>query len=398
MAVRTVLIAATFILLSTIQDGSHAMVNNEVIGVPRVKCEDHRVAMELTMAKPFTGRIFVKGMADRSECAKDFRGAKDSTVVYELRNGDCNMNKQRRIGPQRGIEQSMTVVVSFHDTFITKMDRAYRCTCFFMEAEKAVTSDFEVSDLATTDLIDTARTPSCTYRVRHGSINGPAVSHASVGDQVYHVWQCDSDTFGMLVHSCKVDDGTGGRRIALHDESGCAVDAAIVGELTYNQLTNQAFVVNEVFKFADKQNVYFQCAISLCMKSDGACHGLTPPQCSDRTDDSKHGRARRGVTDRLRSNVTGRRSGTELDVSADGITVSDLTEESAAGEGPTVVDSLIDDTDTADSSSSDRLGEVCLSHASLGAMLTTIAILLIVTLGIVAAQLCVRTTTWTPKE
>ncbi|KFD51039.1 hypothetical protein M514_08080 [Trichuris suis] len=148
--------------------------------------------MELNMAKPFTGRIFVKGMADRPECAKNFRGGKQSSVVYQLRNGDCNMDKQRRIGPQRGVEQSMTVIVSFHDTFITKVDRAYRCTCFFMEADKAVTSDFEVSDLATTDLIDTARMPSCSYRVRRGSINGPAVSYANVGEQVYHVWQCDS--------------------------------------------------------------------------------------------------------------------------------------------------------------------------------------------------------------
>ncbi len=43
-----------------------------------------------------------------------------------------------QLGPQRGVEQSMTVIISFHDTFITKVDRAYRCTCFFMEADKVL--------------------------------------------------------------------------------------------------------------------------------------------------------------------------------------------------------------------------------------------------------------------
>ncbi len=54
------------------------------------------------------------------------------------------MRSRFQLGPQRGVEQSMTVIISFHDTFITKVDRAYRCTCFFMEADKVVTSQFEV--------------------------------------------------------------------------------------------------------------------------------------------------------------------------------------------------------------------------------------------------------------
>ncbi|KIH64769.1 hypothetical protein ANCDUO_04920 [Ancylostoma duodenale] len=49
------------------------------------------------------------------------------------------------LGPeQRGVEQSITVIISFHSTFITKVDRAYRCTCFYMEADKVVTSRFDV--------------------------------------------------------------------------------------------------------------------------------------------------------------------------------------------------------------------------------------------------------------
>lgn len=46
--------------------------------------------------------------------------------------------------------------------------------------------------LPTTDLIDTARMPLCTYTVRRGSLNGAVVTYASVGEQVFHVWHCES--------------------------------------------------------------------------------------------------------------------------------------------------------------------------------------------------------------
>lgn len=46
--------------------------------------------------------------------------------------------------------------------------------------------------LPTTELLDTARMPLCTYTVRRGSVNGPIVTYATVGEPVFHVWSCDS--------------------------------------------------------------------------------------------------------------------------------------------------------------------------------------------------------------
>ena len=37
-----------------------------------------------------------------------------------------------------------TVVVSFHPRFLTKVDRAYTVQCFYMEADKTVSTDIEV--------------------------------------------------------------------------------------------------------------------------------------------------------------------------------------------------------------------------------------------------------------
>lgn len=83
--------------------------------------------------------------------------------------------------------------------------------------------------------------------------------------------------FGMLVHSCFVDDDSNGgsSKFSLLDQNGCAIDPVILPDLTYNQELNRAYVEAHAFKFADKVTTYFQCAVSLCMKNDGACVGLT---------------------------------------------------------------------------------------------------------------------------
>lgn len=39
---------------------------------------------------------------------------------------------------------------------------------------------------------DDALNPHCSYSIRKGSIKGPEVHAAVVGDTVFHVWQCDN--------------------------------------------------------------------------------------------------------------------------------------------------------------------------------------------------------------
>ncbi|CAI5437661.1 unnamed protein product [Caenorhabditis angaria] len=255
-------------------------LDNGVAELPLVDCMEDRVKLNFKTLRPFHGRIFVKGMVDKQQCVRDFVTSNAKDVTFELENGACNMRRQRMLGPEkRGMEMSMTIIISFHSTFITKVDRAYRCTCFYLEADKVVTSRFDVSMLPTTDLIDTARMPLCTYSVHRDSITGPIVEYAKVGDTVYHVWNCESDMFSMLVHSCFVDDGNGDERKPLLDENGCAIDPLILPDLTYNKANNQAYAQVNVFKFADKISTYFQCAVSTCMNSEGMCDGKTPPRC-----------------------------------------------------------------------------------------------------------------------
>ncbi|KRX91846.1 Cuticlin-1 [Trichinella pseudospiralis] len=362
------------------------------------------MTMVFNTEKPFTGRIFVKGMAEKSECYKRYKDNKNSSIVYKLKNGECNMHKQRRLGPQRGVEQSMTVIVSFHDTFVTKVDRAYRCTCFFMETDRIVTSEFEVSNLATTDLIDTARMPTCTYKVRRGSINGPGVNFAKVGEEVYHVWQCDSGSLTILKHLITIPFQQM-RLVHFHlqicSECWCTVamsmtEPTIVNDLTYNEITNQAFVASNVFKFADKANVYFQCSISLCMKSDGICRGLTPPLCEkenlsrskrDRSIDVFH--SSRPSSQRLTMPII------DMDIAADKITVFDLGEETAAGAAILTDSSFVEHekqmlTVSNVKNEHSNSSEVCMTVQTLAAASAALVLLLFTVFGLIIARLCSR--------
>uniref|UniRef100_A0A0K0DJ28 ZP domain-containing protein n=1 Tax=Angiostrongylus cantonensis TaxID=6313 RepID=A0A0K0DJ28_ANGCA len=250
-------------------DAPPPQLDNGVTSLPEVKCLEDQLKLTFKTQRPFQGRIFVKGMSDKDSCVSKYIANTKPEVTFELHNGACNMRRTRMLGPERrGMEQSITVIVSFHSTFITKVDKAYRCTCFYMEADEVVSSRFDVSALPTTDVIDTARMPVCSYTVRRDSIRGPLVQYAKIGDPVYHVWQCDSgrssflrgvpkrfDMFSMLVHSCFVDDSNGQDRKAFIDEHGCAIDPIIVPDLKYNKENNFAYSQVNVFSFADKVSI-----------------------------------------------------------------------------------------------------------------------------------------------
>lgn len=64
-----------------------------------------------------------------------------------------------------GIFVTATVVISFHPLFITKVDRAYRVQCFYMEADKTVSTQIEVSEITTAFQTQIVPMPVCRYEV-----------------------------------------------------------------------------------------------------------------------------------------------------------------------------------------------------------------------------------------
>ncbi|KAI6182568.1 Zona pellucida-like domain protein [Aphelenchoides bicaudatus] len=299
-----------FLLFAAFAD-AQSLLDNGLLGEPSVTCMEDRLKITFRTEKPFKGRIFVKGMSDNEDCISSFSKNTNTSIDYHVLNGNCNMRRSRKLGPNnRGIEQSTVLVISFHETFITKLDRAYQCACLYREFDKIVTNRFDVSMFPTTELFDQARIPVCLYSVHSGSVNGPLVTYAKVGDLTLHKWSCESDMFAMLIHDCFVDDGIGKERFKLIDENGCSTDPAIISDLTYNTQNNMAFA--EV-----NSQPYFQCAVSTCMISEGNCKGKTPPRCGPAA------RRRRTIVHTDNNKTETNAWANEMDLSAEKIFVLD---------------------------------------------------------------------------
>lgn len=50
--------------------------------------------------------------------------------------------------------------------------------------------------ISTQDITDsTMLMPNCEYSIRSGTLNGPKVRYAQVGDRLVHRWECDNREF-----------------------------------------------------------------------------------------------------------------------------------------------------------------------------------------------------------
>uniref|UniRef100_A0A914X1F9 ZP domain-containing protein n=1 Tax=Plectus sambesii TaxID=2011161 RepID=A0A914X1F9_9BILA len=76
-------------------------LRSDTVGIayslPQVNCEEARVNIVFNTERPFSGRIFVKGMSDKEACRTDYPSNSGTSVVFEMRNGNaCNMRRTRR--------------------------------------------------------------------------------------------------------------------------------------------------------------------------------------------------------------------------------------------------------------------------------------------------------------
>uniref|UniRef100_A0A914QE71 ZP domain-containing protein n=1 Tax=Panagrolaimus davidi TaxID=227884 RepID=A0A914QE71_9BILA len=214
--------------------------------------------------------IYVKGNMDNEECV--FRNVGNASIPLHK----CNMRKKREINPN-GIAYAFTVVVQLHPLFITKVDRAYNVNCFYMEIEKQHSVEIGVSDISPTMLTQTSQLPKCEYSIHKDSPHGALAKFAKVGDTLYHVWECPSALYSMLLHSCDATDGSGTTQMVV-DEHGCSTDFWLFPQITYNDDLTVVMVESQAFNFPDKSSMTFNCQIKLCFKHDD-CSEITPPKC-----------------------------------------------------------------------------------------------------------------------
>lgn len=251
-------------------------------GTPDIICGPDRIGVRASTKKPFDGYVFVMDHFHKKECRAGPEEFSDSrSIGITIPFTECNIHRYRSLNP-RGIFVEMTVVFMFHVLFMTKVDQMVKVQCFYMEADKTVSVPLEVSMITTQFREQIYEMPRCEYTLRRGSPEGPIVDYAQLGESIYHRWECHDqvDTFGMLVHSCYVDNGFGDR-VDILDEKGCGLDAVLLMTPDYDKTLRLATKPYHVFKYADRPVLQFQCQITLCLKYDGRCVGLTPPNCPE---------------------------------------------------------------------------------------------------------------------
>ncbi|KAK5966103.1 ZP domain-containing protein [Trichostrongylus colubriformis] len=162
----------------------------------------------------------------------------------------------------RGVFLSTSVIIAFNLDYLTKVDRIYRVQCFYMEMERRLEKEVLVKMPPPTLHTKQVPMPVCKY-------------------EVYRKWTCEAeqaDTFCMVVHSCFVDDGNG-ERVQLINEKGCALDKYLLTNLEY-PTDLMAGREAHVYKYADRDNMYFDCQITLRIKEPGS-EFCEVPTCPD---------------------------------------------------------------------------------------------------------------------
>ncbi|WKX96062.1 hypothetical protein Q1695_012488 [Nippostrongylus brasiliensis] len=238
---------------------------------PSIECGHGRLAVSINTEHEPPSHVFAKGHFSRPDCS--FRNT--THVVFDFEK--CDVNRKREVNP-RGMAFTMTVVVQLHPLFITKVDRAFHVRCFYMEAEKAVGAQIGVNELTTSVVSGESQKPTCRYTLHKDSPNGALIKLAQVGDLIYHVWDCPSEVYGMMIHDCSIVDGQGNNHTVI-DTDGCSTDTFLMPELTYSSDLTRSFTAASAFNFPDQQSVYFNCQVRICYKLDDGCTHITPPRC-----------------------------------------------------------------------------------------------------------------------
>ncbi|CAJ0948104.1 unnamed protein product, partial [Mesorhabditis belari] len=254
-------------------------IDNGVEGEPEIECGPTSINVNFNTRNPFEGHIYVKGLFADPNCRREETGGR-SIAGIELPFDTCNVQRTRSLNP-RGIFVSTTVVISFHPQFITKVDRMYKLECFYMEADKTVSTDLHVSDLTTAGIETTiVPMPICRYELHEGGPEGPLIKYGFVGQQIYHRWVCDTetqDTYCMIVNTCTVDDGQG-EKIQILDDKGCALDKFVLNNLEY-PTDLSAGQEAHIYKFADRPDLFYQCQIAITIKEPNA--ECLRPECPE---------------------------------------------------------------------------------------------------------------------
>uniref|UniRef100_A0A8R1HZE3 ZP domain-containing protein n=1 Tax=Caenorhabditis japonica TaxID=281687 RepID=A0A8R1HZE3_CAEJA len=218
----------------------------------------------------FAGRVFVLGHSQDKDCVSRETGRRTTSITVPR--DKCGVETVYH-GNGAGYTSSVNIVISFHDKFLTKVDKAYNITCLFAPTGDVVSYALTVQPSLLNNIQVLADQPTCEYEVLDVSTRRAAeVVH--VNTPLEHMWTCDGanlDLFCMRVHDCVINEGKSRRRSKIIDSEGCSLDTARLPQLQYNNNKLAARVVSKAFRFGDDVAVEFECNVRLDLRNGTSC-------------------------------------------------------------------------------------------------------------------------------
>ncbi|KAH7728587.1 CRE-CUTL-13 protein [Aphelenchoides avenae] len=253
-------------------------IDNNVVDVPEVVCAPDGLIFRVRTQHPFRGKLYVRGQFGIESCRAEFYNNANPGAQMTVRYGDCGMIRMRQLEPP-GVNYALVIVTSFHPQFVTVVDRSFNVRCFFGQAQQVLKAGMEVGPIPTVQIQHEPPMRPCRYTVHVESINGPPAVEVNIGQKVFHVFECFTEGFGMLVKNCIVSDG-GQTAVPVIDERGCPIMSEVVqGPMIYDNRLMSAYFEVDAYKLPDRNQVFYQCEISLCVLNTQECMGVTPPNC-----------------------------------------------------------------------------------------------------------------------
>ncbi|KAI1727060.1 cuticlin-1 [Ditylenchus destructor] len=220
---------------------SDAQLNNSIIGDPFVSC-----AADAIYAKWKTNEAFVGGHVNvrytpNRYCYQVL--VTNNQIELLVPHLDCSLNRLRVLDPSPGLVIEATILISFHDQFVTAGDRLFILRCFYSRHLNR-------------------NSQNVTNEVPENVQLKPIEGRLTIGTKLYHNWTCENAraTQCLVITNCVMR--TQDTEHKLIDDRGCSLVPTLVPELRYNGQHN-AEQIMQLFSTIDQSFVHYQCQLNL---------------------------------------------------------------------------------------------------------------------------------------
>lgn len=86
-----------FWLILRLGIATSSIIDNEIVGRPRVECLHDSIQFHFRTLKPFQGRVYVRGQSEDPNCSGNFAEGGTSASNLNLRLGACGMQRFRSV-------------------------------------------------------------------------------------------------------------------------------------------------------------------------------------------------------------------------------------------------------------------------------------------------------------